>query len=241
MFYARINKLKIFNNREGFIGLFNRAEIRIYSYVYNPTGMAGHFLEQGAKFRAKPLTVADMLDLDEDKRTEKLLDAVMESVDDFAQSQNLAIDNVKDNQTLTFDDAGLALYQSNHVPDSLNIQLWVIESDSDVRKLAIDAETVLDSAAFKGLLAAVGAAMTVTNPILTAAIGVGGVVVSLLHRKLRANKDDLVGYWQAMLNREEHYPHGVRDRQDVSDSTGNIRIDYTLFGFEKSIFEESNN
>jgi hypothetical protein len=27
MFYARINKLKIFNNREGFPGVFNRAEI----------------------------------------------------------------------------------------------------------------------------------------------------------------------------------------------------------------------
>ncbi|MDR3267122.1 MAG: hypothetical protein LBT24_06100 [Tannerella sp.] len=56
MFYARINKIKIFNNREGFLELFNRAEIRIYSYVYNPTGMAGHFLEQGAKYRPKPLT-----------------------------------------------------------------------------------------------------------------------------------------------------------------------------------------
>jgi hypothetical protein len=33
MFYIRINKIKIFNNREGFLGLFNRAEMRIYSYV----------------------------------------------------------------------------------------------------------------------------------------------------------------------------------------------------------------
>jgi hypothetical protein len=46
MFYARINKIKVFNNREGFLGLFNRsAELRIYSYVLNPTGRAGHFLE----------------------------------------------------------------------------------------------------------------------------------------------------------------------------------------------------
>ena len=38
MFYARINKIKIFNNREGFLGLFNRAEMRIYGYVtgYSP-------------------------------------------------------------------------------------------------------------------------------------------------------------------------------------------------------------
>jgi hypothetical protein len=37
MFYARINKVKVFNNREGFLGLFNRrAELRIYSYL-SPT------------------------------------------------------------------------------------------------------------------------------------------------------------------------------------------------------------
>jgi hypothetical protein len=29
MFYVRINKIKVFNNREGFLGLFNRAELRI--------------------------------------------------------------------------------------------------------------------------------------------------------------------------------------------------------------------
>jgi hypothetical protein len=34
MFYTRINKIKVFDNREGFLGLFNRnAEMRIYSYV----------------------------------------------------------------------------------------------------------------------------------------------------------------------------------------------------------------
>jgi hypothetical protein len=34
MFYARINKIKVFDNREGFLGLFNRhAKMRIYSYI----------------------------------------------------------------------------------------------------------------------------------------------------------------------------------------------------------------
>jgi hypothetical protein len=34
MFYARINKIKVFNNREGFLWLFNQhAEMQIYSYV----------------------------------------------------------------------------------------------------------------------------------------------------------------------------------------------------------------
>jgi flagellar protein FlgJ len=33
----------------------------------------------------------------------------------------------------------------------------------------------------------------------------------------------------------EHYPHGTRDRQDVPDTTGNILVDYTLFGFENEV------
>jgi hypothetical protein len=220
MFYGRINKLTIFNNREGFLGLFNRAEIRIFSY---------------ATEQISPLTLADLSDLPDDSaRRQKLLEAVLSGAGEFAQSYSLSVDRVKDNQTLTFDEAGMVVYQSDRIPDQLSLQLWVIESDEEVRQFALDADQVMESEAFKGLVAAVGAALAVTNPVLTAAVGVGGVVVNLLRRKLKANKDDLVGYWQATLNREEHYPHGLRDRQEVPDSTGNLRIDYTLFGFEKT-------
>lgn len=119
------------------------------------------------------------------------------------------------------------------------MQVWIIESDEDVRKFALDAEKVMQSDAFRGLVASVGAVLAVTNSLLTGAIGVGGVVVSLLRQKLKANRNDLVGYWQATLNRTEHYPHGACDRQDVYDSTGNIQVDYTLFGFEKSVNQDS--
>jgi hypothetical protein len=33
----------------------------------------------------------------------------------------------------------------------------------------------------------------------------------------------------------EHFPHGARDKQDVYDTTGNILVDYTLFGFENEL------
>jgi hypothetical protein len=39
-----------------------------------------------------------------------------------------------------------------------------------------------------------------------------------------------VGYFQSSLNRAEHYPHAARDRQNVPDTTGNILVDYTIFG-----------
>jgi hypothetical protein len=147
----------------------------------------------------------------------------------------MEINGVKDNQVLTFGEAGLVIYQSDFIPEALRLQLWVIESDEDVRSLVKDANQVTDSAAFKGLNTAVGSALSVTNPILTATIGVGRVLLQLLRQKLHNNKDDLVGYWQCVLNRIEHYPFCTRDKQDVPDTTGNIQVDYTLFGFENEI------
>ena len=231
MFYTRINKIKIFDNREGFLGLFNRsAEMRIYSYVSNPAGKAGHYLE--SKLTVRPLSVSDLLYLDENQRREKLLAQVLAEAELLAQSNYLEINGVKDNQTLLFGDAGFVIYSSEHIPDELDIRLWVIESDADIRNFALEADKVLDSDAFKGIFAAVETTLAVAAPTLSGVIAVGGVTVSLLRQKLRSNKDDLVGYWQVSLNRTEHYPHGVRDRQDVYDTTGNIMVDYTLFGFD---------
>ena len=221
MFYTRINKLKIFNNREGFLGLFNRAELRIYSY---------------ASEHISPLTLADLADLSDDKaRKDKLLETVQSAIGELSQSYNLNIDRVKDNQTLLFGESGLVLYQTPYIPDKLNIQLWVIESDEDIRRFTANAEQVTGDEAFKSLMSAIGAALTVSNPILTGVISVSGIILNLLRKKLLTNKDDIIGYWQCSLNRQEHYPHGMRDRQDVPDTTGNILVDYTLFGYENEL------
>jgi hypothetical protein len=229
MFYARINKIKVFNNKEGFLGLFNSAEMRIYSYVTAASAV-------GADLQVCPLTLSDLMNLsDEAARRQKLLESVQAEVAKFAQSNSLEIDGVKDNQTLLFGESGLVIYQNDFIPASLDLQLWVIESDEDARCFALDADKVIDSDAFKGLYAAVEATLAISNPVLSGVIAVGGVALSLLRQKLRTNKDDLVGYWQAAFNRTEHYPHGSRDKQDVYDTTGNILVDYTLFGFENEV------
>jgi hypothetical protein len=233
MFYVRINKIKVFNNREGFLGLFNKAELQIYGYVTGYPAAMGDTAPAGQAPDTGILTLSDLAGLPDDKaRRDRLAAAVAAEAGKLRQSAHLEIKGVKDNQWLLFGESGLLLYQSDAIPERLDIQLWVIESDEDVRHAAATADTVLDSEAFKGLFAAVETALAVTNPLLTGAIAVGGVAVSLLRQGLRANKDDLVGYWQESLNRSEHFPHGCRDRQDVYDTTGNILVDYTLFGFE---------
>jgi flagellar protein FlgJ len=115
------------------------------------------------------------------------------------------------------------------------MQLWVIESDNDARRLAIDSDTILGNDAFKNLLSATKTALQLAKPLVGEIISVGEVVLQLLRKKLQTNKDDLVGYWQTTLNRQEHYPYGIRNRQDVADTTGNMLIDYTLFGFKNEV------
>jgi flagellar protein FlgJ len=211
--------------------------MHIYSYV---TASSVPFpVEPGSAPSLQQPSLSDLLGLpDEAARKQYLLDATLAEAGRFAQSAHLGINGVKDNQSLLFGDSGLAIYAGEQIPDALNIQLWVVESDEDIRRFALDADRVLDSDAFKGLFAAVETALTVAAPTLSGIIAVSGVVTALLRQKLRASKDDLVGYWQATLNRPEHYPHGARDRQDVYDTTGNIQVDYTLFGFENSIEKE---
>ena len=227
MFYARINKIKVFNNREGFLGLFNRAELRIYGYV---TGYFGD-IPPLSQAPSPSLTLGDLANLaDDEARRKRLLEAVIDEAGKLSQSVYMEIDRVKDNQSITFGDSGMALYHSEQIPERLDMQVWVIESDSDVRDFAVEVDTVMDSAAFKTLYGAVTAALAMSNPVLTAAVSVGGVLVNILRKRLRANKDDLVGYFQSSLNRAEHYPHATRDRQDVPDTTGNMMVDYTLFG-----------
>jgi hypothetical protein len=256
MFYTRINKIKVFNNREGFLWLFNRrAEMRIYSYVTPlprplPTGdgRSAETIAAGGSTAGSPNAIAggsadgfsptlsDLANLPDDvARKQRLVEAVQSEAGKFAQSNAIEINGVKDNQSLTFGDAGMVIFHSESIPDALNIQLWMIESDEDIRNFALDADKILDSDAFKTLYATVETALVITNPVVSGVIAVGGVVVNLLRQKLRANKDDLVGYWVASLNRAEHYPHGLRDKQDVYDTTGNILVDYTLFGFEDNV------
>jgi hypothetical protein len=231
MFYVRINKIKVFNNREGFLGLFNRAEMQIYSYVKPFSLSAG-----ADPVRTEGVAVSELMALpDAAARRRRLLEAVLAEAGLPAQSEHLEVNGVKDNQSLLFGDAGLAVFSSDRIPDGLDMRLWMIESDEDIRGFALDADKVLDSDAFKGLFAVAETALAVTNPLLSGAIAVGGVTLNLLRQKLRANRDDLVGYWQASFNRAEHYPHGLRDRQDVYDTTGNILVDYTLFGYENAI------
>jgi hypothetical protein len=223
MFYARINKIRIFSNREGFLGLFDRAEVQIYSLAGKP--------ESTVKLEDLVMELAEVSD---DKKEEaiqkKLLDAVKAEAKNLQFLQKLPIRGVRDNEVLTFGDEGIQLYKSETTPDELGMHVWLIELDNDIRDLALTTDDILKSTEFKTLLTTGLAALAVKNPLAVAAVSLTGLVFRLVLKKLLSeNRNDLIGYWHETLNRSEHYPHGIRNREDVPDSTRNMLVDYTLF------------
>ncbi|MDR1129382.1 MAG: hypothetical protein LBK96_00180, partial [Prevotellaceae bacterium] len=90
--------------------------------------------ETAGLVRTDGVAISELMELpDANARRQRLLDAMLAEAGLPAQSSYLEINGVKDNQTLLFRDSGLAIFSSNNIPDGLDIRLWMIESDEDVR------------------------------------------------------------------------------------------------------------
>jgi hypothetical protein len=105
--YTRISKIKVFNNREGFLGLFNCSEMRIVA-AFIGTDM---LVESGV------ITISDLMGLTAEQYHEKL-DATLAEICRFTQSHSL-VDRVRDDQSLTLGEADMLVYQSEAIPDVL--------------------------------------------------------------------------------------------------------------------------
>lgn len=213
MFYFRINKLRLKDNREsGFwpwqSGL---AEIRFVSLV---TTGDSNFPD------LEPLMAAT-------ERTEqrKHFKAIVKRV--VSARQLLTVDNVKDGHEFTFGDEGYVLYQANNIPDDLHLCFLAIEDDGDVRNTGSIVSAVVKDDGFddflSNLLVALG---TATNPALLAGIAAAKYATHVISQNLKNNEDDQAGLLYMSLNRQEHYRHGERKKDNVPDLTGNMFLDY---------------
>jgi hypothetical protein len=96
MFYTRINKIKVFDNREGFLGLFNRgAEMRIYSYV---KGMKAFMSLPEVLEYTTGISLSELMGRSSDAaaRKQRLVDAMIAEAGHLSQSAYLEINGVKD-------------------------------------------------------------------------------------------------------------------------------------------------
>lgn len=221
MFYFRINRLKIKDNRErarlfGMLGK-DRARVKLISFVTTD--------------QARLPDMDRLLAAVDPREQQSILRAIVAEV---VQSRVLTtIDQVRDNQALTFGDTGFVLFRSAAIPADFDWVFLAVESAEDERRLGRQLLAVVEQPEFADFSTQVLRLIrTAANPSFAAAAAVGKFVATLVAQQQRAKRDQLLGMLCMSLNRREHYPHGERKRDAVPDVTGNLLIDYSLFGFQ---------
>jgi hypothetical protein len=222
MFYFRINKVRIASNRESvpfWARLFEKdeAEVELWSFVT-------------ADNMALP-DMSEFLATNDARRRQEIVGELTKKV---LSSRKIApIENVKDNQTMTFGDTGYVLYQTETIPENFNWNFLAIELDEPERDDAERLQMMMDDPEFgkftDNLVDVLG---KVPSPGLQAMIAIGKLITSAVMKDLQNNKNDLIGALFMSLNRREHYRHGERKRDNVPDLTNNMWVDYSMFGVD---------
>lgn len=216
MFYFRINKMKVIDNRTSGFLFFKRdlADVKIISFV--TTGND------------------DLPDLDawtrqNDPATKKvLLAAAVSSV--LASRILTEVDHVKDNQSLFFGDTGYVLFQSKAIPSDFNWCFVAVKSNRGTRELGDLLGGVVKDPEFDTFASNVGTLVAgAANPAFTAGVAVAKFATGIISKILSAKGDEQIGILYMSLDQAEHYPHGERKKDDVPDLSGNMLIDYSIF------------
>ncbi len=228
MFYFRLNKVKIIDNREKGFPLFSkdRAEVILVSLI-----TVGN------------TDLPELANIMSAKSEEEKRKIIKETVKRCISSRTFVeIQNVRDNQTLTFGDTGYVLYQNETIPDDFNWIFLAIESDKKTRDFGQFLEDIVEKDDFssfsRDLLETLSKTASI-NPAYAAGLSIAKFITGILAVVLKNDKDDLIGVLYTSLNRREHYPHSDRKKDNVPDITHNMLMDYTIFGYEAGTKKEN--
>ena len=213
MFYLRLNKVHIINNRE----LIGKAEVQLMSFINKGEDdfpSLKHLLKTN----------------DEQEKKEILKDAVSQVLSSRIMTP---IHKIRDNQALTFGDTGYIVYKDSKIPEDFNWTLIGIEIDEKTRDTAkFIEESVLTDSNMNIINSKVTKALRKTNPVPSVISEITESVSGIITDIFKNDRDDQIGVFIASYVRREHYPHGIRDKKGISDLSGNMFIDYSIFGYE---------
>jgi hypothetical protein len=211
MFYLRLNKLRIYSNG----ALLGMSEVQLMSFV--------------------TLGETDFPMINEFFRTTDVIqkkELVSQAVARVVSSRVLPeIQRVKDNQLIFFGDTGYNVFVADTIPESINWMLLAVKSNQQTIDNTTLLSQILTEQNLTKLVGTIGLLASAASPVTAAVSALTTLVAeSVLH--LCANtKDRQLGLLLTSFTRQEHYPYGKRDMQNVPDATGNMKVDYTIFGF----------
>lgn len=211
MFYLRLNKVRIFNNYR----LLGSSDLQLMSFV---TMGEADFPMLNEFYRTSDAAV----------KKELIAQAVNKVLCSRIMPQ---IQRIKDNQVIYFGDTGYNVFVNDTIPQDLNWMLLAIKSNQQLVDNATLAGEILTEQNLNSLVATIAMLSGVASPV-TAAVSTLTLLVAQSVLKVCTNaKDHQLGLLLTSFVRQEHYPNGKRDAQDVPDATGNMKVDYTIFGF----------
>lgn len=211
MFYLRLNKIRIFNNYR----LLGSSDLQLMSFV---TMGEADFPMLNEFYRTSDAAV----------KKELIAQAVNKLLSSRIMPQ---IQRIKDNQVIYFGDTGYNVFVNDTIPQDLNWMLLAIKSSQQLVDNATLAGEILTEQNLNSLVATIAMLSGMASPV-TAAVSTLTMMVAQSVLKVCTNaKDHQLGLLLTSFVRQEHYPNGKRDAQDVPDATGNMKVDYTIFGF----------
>ncbi len=211
MFYLRLNKLRIYSNGV----LLGMSDVQLMSFV---TLGESDFPMLNDYFRTSDLN----------QKRELVKQAVSRVVSSRVMPE---IQRVKDNQLIFFGDTGYNVFVADVIPENLNWLVLAIKSKQELIDNTTLLSQILTESNLNKLVDTIGMLACVASPV-TAAVSTLSTMVAESVLKLCANSHDRqLGMLLTSFTRQEHYPYGKRDAQDVPDATGNMKVDYTIFGF----------
>ncbi len=220
MFYFRINKLKIFDNKEKRrLGIFGKdlAQVQLTSFVSTEN--------------VELPNITEYLQTTDEAAKKEILKAAVENV--ISSRILTQIENVRDGHVMTFGDTGYVLFQSEKIPECFNWNFIAYESDKSARDTAQLFENITTDSSFPKFSSTLGGIIKkVPNPAALAFTQISKFAIDIITKVAKQNKDDMIGILYMSLNKKEHYIHGERKKDDVPDLTNNMQIDYSIFGFE---------
>ena len=228
-FYFRINRVKIIDNKTTGFWFFSRdlADIKLVSFV--TTG--DQPLPDMTAYATYAKEVVGVKDVASNVKRE--LAAAM--VAQVVNSRILArIDEVKDNQTITFGDTGYVLFRSDKIPQDINWCMMAVVDEQDVRNVGQTIQDVLNAPGFNEFADGLSVLVNLSgNPAYAAGVAVVRFVAQATAAIIKNKSDELAGLLYMSLDQREHYPHGERKSDGVPDLTNNMFVDYSIFGFDE--------
>jgi hypothetical protein len=148
------------------------------------------------------------------------------------------VPGVRDGVPISFGNYGVALYEDQEIPDTLNWRFAAFKSKEGVRALGSAVNAVVAAPEFNDFtnnlsIVLKGAAAT-ANPAYAAGMAIAEFAAEVFAKSMMAQGDQKLGSISMSLNRFEHY-YFAQHQGATIDTSQNMRVDYSIFGYARAI------